>query len=203
MRSVEDAHHRSVSICRIGSGHDHATQYASLGPNEHDDAGAGAGYGSSDDVEIALDDREAVVATAALARLTTDNSFGGEPVFDTVNIVDHYGTAIADASFETDPDAPLDPAVRAVVEVAVAPIRVSWIAELSDVIGTGQLIPSYEDVGAVLVFGEPTIERVEATIDTAVWCGSTCGAGGSMLLTRSSATDEWRVTATPRPQWTA
>jgi hypothetical protein len=142
-----------------------------------------------------------IVATASLARLTTDNSFGGAPVFDRVNIVDRYGTPTPDGFLQFGPDSSLiEPEVRAAVEQALKPMSVTWVGSSSEVIGTGQEIPSYQDVGPVLTLGTPNVDGDQAEITTGLWCGDLCGAGGNYGLEWTES-EGWLITGMEGPQW--
>ena len=142
-----------------------------------------------------------IVAAAALARLTKDNSFGGASVFDRVNIIDRYGTPTADGFLEFGSDNPLiGPEVRAAVEEALKPMSVTWVSSSSDVIGTGQEIPSYQDVGPVLTLSAPNVDGEQAEITTGLWCGGLCGAGGTYGLEWSES-EGWVITGMEGPQW--
>jgi len=142
-----------------------------------------------------------IVATASLARLTTDNSFGGAPVFDRVNIVSRYGNPTQDGLLEFGSDSSvIGPEIRAAVEQALAPMSVTWVDSSADVIGTGQDIPTYEEVGPVLTLGTPTVNGDEAEMTTGLWCGGTCGAGGTYTL-EWTETNGWQITGMTGPQW--
>lgn len=144
-----------------------------------------------------------IVAAAAVARLTKDNSFGGSAVFDRVNIVDRYGSPTSDGFLDVGSDSPvIDAEVRAAVEQALAPASVTWVGNLSDVIGTGPDLPTYEEVGAVLTLSSPIVDGKQAAITTGLWCGGTCGAGGTYTLEWTES-QGWRVTGTEGPQWIA
>jgi hypothetical protein len=142
-----------------------------------------------------------IVATASLARLTKDNSFGGASVFDRVNIVDRYGTPTAEGFLEFGSDSPLiGPEVRAAVEKALKPMSVAWISSSSDVIGTGQEIPSYQEVGPVLTLSAPSVDGDQAEITTGLWCGELCGTGGTYELEWTES-EGWAITGMKGPQW--
>jgi hypothetical protein len=140
-----------------------------------------------------------IVATASLARLTKDNSFGGADVFDRVNVVDRYGTPTQDGFLEFGPDSALiGPEVRAAVEQALTPISVTWVDGLSDVVGTGQKLPTEEDVW--LTLSSPIVAGDRAEITTGLWCGSLCGVGGAYGLEWTESTG-WFITGMEGPQW--
>ena len=104
----------------------------------------------SSSTQPAMTTDEPAIVAAAVARLT-DQRFGGDAVLDRVNIVERYGTPNSDAMLDVGSDSPLMGAgVRAAVEHALAPMVVTWVDSINDVIGSGQEIPSYEEVGVVL-----------------------------------------------------
>ena len=146
-------------------------------------------------------DEAGIVAAAAVARLNQDNGFGGAAVFDRINIVERYGAPTSDGMLNVGSNSPpIGAGVRTAVEHALAPMVVIWVDNLNDVIGTGQEIPSYEEVGAVLTLSRPIINGSRAVITTALWCGGLCGIGGAHTLERANS-DGWRVTGTQGPQW--
>ena len=81
-------------------------------------------------------------------------------------------------------------------------MSVTWVGNLSDVIGTGQDLPRYEEVGAVLTLSSPIVHGVQAAITTGLWCGGTCGAGGTYTLEWTEP-QGWLVTGMDGPQWIA
>ena len=145
-----------------------------------------------------------IVVAAAVARLTTkDNSFGGSAVFDRVNIVDRYGSPNSDGFLDVGSDSPaIEAGVRAAVEHALAPMSVTWVGNLSDVIGTGQDLPTYEEVGTVLTLSSPIVHGKEAAITTELWCGGTCGAGGTYTVEWTES-HGWLVNGIEGTQWIA
>lgn len=137
-----------------------------------------------------------IVAAAAVARLTKDNSFGGSIVFDHVNIVNRYGSLTSDGFLDVGSHNPLIGAdVQAAIEQALLPMAVSWVRSLSAVIGTAQDIPTYEEVGPVLTLSTPNVAGNHATITTGLWCGDQCGAGGTYTVQRTEP-QGWAVTGT-------
>ena len=122
-------------------------------------------------------------------------------MFDRVNIVDRYGTPTADGFLEFGPDSSLiEPEVRAAVEQALKPMSVTWVGSSSEVIGTGQEIPSYQDVGPVLTLGTPNVDGDQAEITTGLWCGDLCGTGGTYGLEWTES-EGWVITGMEGPQW--
>ena len=133
-------------------------------------------------------DEPAIVAAAAVARLT-DQRLGGDAVLDRVNIVERYGTPNSDAMLDVGSDSPqMGTDVRTAVEHALAPMVVTWVDSINDVIGTGQEIPAYEEVGLVLTLSRPIIDGRQAVITTERWCGGTCGSGGRRPSRRPTQT---------------
>ena len=144
-----------------------------------------------------------VVAAAAVARVMRDNSLGGSVVFDRVNIVDRYGSPRSDGFLDVASDSPVIGAgVRAAVELALRPMSVTWVGHLSDVIGAGQAIPTYQEVGPVLTLSLPNVNGDQALITTGLWCGGACGAGGTYTV-KWTQSQGWLVTGTQGPQWIA
>lgn len=152
--------------------------------------------------EPARTDGEAgVAAAAAVARLTTDDSFGGAVVFDRVNIVERYGSLAPPGNLDVDSnDSMISAEVRTAIERALAPMAVTWVGRLSDVIGSGHDIPTFEDVGAVLTLSAPVIDDRSAVIRTDLWCGGTCGIGGGYALEWSEPRS-WVVIGSDGLQW--
>lgn len=180
----------SLPVATSGSGGLGPTESNTASPSTVDVPQPSSGRSDSD-----------IVANASLARLTKDNSFGGTAVFDRVNIVDRYGTPTEDGFLEFGPDSPsIGPEVRAAVEQALRPIPVTWVSSTSDVIGTGQDIPSYQDVGPVLTLGAPNIDGDQAEITTGLWCGELCGTGGTYGL-EWTGSEGWVITGMEGPQW--
>ncbi len=149
-----------------------------------------------------------VLAAAAAYRLFDDNSFGGQDVFDRVNIVDSYATADTNGFPVADPESPLPLEVRAAIEAALAPLAVAWVSSLHDVIGNQPApgaspdgaLPDYQEVGAVLTLGAPNIEGDDAEVPSNLWCGGRCGIGSTHVLERSPSGD-WAVTGTTGKIW--
>ena len=152
--------------------------------------------------ELSIEQREVdIVAIASLARLTTDNSFGGAAVFDRVNIVDRYGTPTPDGFLEFGPDSSLiEPEVRAAVEHALKPMSVTWVGSASEVIGTAQELRSYQEVGPVLTLSAPTVDGNQAEMTTGLWCGELCGAVGTYGFELNES-EGWRITGLVGMQW--
>jgi hypothetical protein len=135
--------------------------------------------------------------------LTKDNSLGEAAVLDRVNIVDRFGSPTSDGFLDVRSDSPvIEAEVRAAIEQALAPMSVTWVGSLSDVIGTGQNLPTYQEVGAVLTLSSPIVDGEQAAITTGLWCGGTCGAGGTYTLEWTQS-QGWLVTGTDGPQWVA
>jgi hypothetical protein len=179
---------------------------SSTAPSEPDGVGPDASNKASPSLVVASEPSSGrsnidIVAAASLARLTTDNSFGGASVFDRVNIVDRYGTPVEDGFLEFGSDNPLiGPEVRTAVEEALKPMSVTWVSRSSDVIGTGQEIPSYQDVGPVLTLSAPNVDGNQAEITTGLWCGDLCGTGGTYGLEWNQS-EGWVITGMEGPQW--
>lgn len=109
----------------------------------------------------------AVVVAAAVARGTDDNSFGGAAVFEHVNVVERFGRATADGFVKVDTNGPLvDANTRVAIKDALAPATVTWVSSLTAVIGTGEDLPTYEDVGAVLTLAGSEVDGDQAMITT-------------------------------------
>ena len=146
-------------------------------------------------------DVAAVVVAAVVARVMQDNSFGGSAVFGHVNVVERYGSPTPDGFVTIDESSPLiETNVRLDVERALAPAVVTWIANAADVIGTGQDLPSFEEVGAVVTLSHPVVDGSRATITTGLWCGGECGIGGAQRLERTES-QGWVVTGSDGPHW--
>jgi hypothetical protein len=138
----------------------------------------------------------------ALARVTRDNSFGGQDVFGEIKVVDRLGTANR-GMVEVGDDSPaLSDAERAAVERALAPRTVVWVESLRAVIGPGPPPTSMPDLGAVLTLAMPEIDGDDAVMTSTLWCGALCGIGGSHTLHRGSS-GAWAVTGTEGPSWIA
>ena len=144
-------------------------------------------------------DVAAVLGAVAANRVFEDNSFGGQAVFERVNIVDTLGTDDGDAFLEPDSTSPIGAEARAAIEAALAPIEVTWVPRLLDVIGDVDA-PSHLSVGAVLTLGVPSIAGTEATATSNLWCGDLCAIGGAHTLERSPS-GTWAVTGVTGSQW--
>ncbi|MAT04663.1 MAG: hypothetical protein CL424_06440 [Acidimicrobiaceae bacterium] len=140
-----------------------------------------------------------VLGAAAAHRVFDDNSFGGQDVFDRVNVVDSFATPDSSGFLTPVPDSPLLDNERAAIEAALEPVAVTWVPSLQAVIGDGEL-PDYEEVGAVLTLSRPEIDDGIAEVTSNLWCGSTCGIGGTHVL-EQGAEDVWSVTGTTGQQW--
>ncbi|MFT6293090.1 MAG: hypothetical protein ACJAR2_003711 [Ilumatobacter sp.] len=136
------------------------------------------------------------MSAAAAARLFDDNSFGGQDVFDRVNIINNFGTD-RDGYVVADPDSPIPESTRIAIEAAVRPMPVTWITDASSVIvDEGS---AYTEVGAVLSIAAPIVEGDTARITTSLWCGGTRGIGGTHEVRQDGA--GWAVVGTVGPQW--
>ena len=141
-----------------------------------------------------------MIVAAVVRRVHTDNSFGGEDVFDRLNIVQRLGDATGDGMVNVGEHSVLiDADTRLAIEQALAPAVVTWVDSTSAVIGDAQQIPDAAEVGAILTIAAPKIDGDRATITTGLWCGGTCGTGGTHTLKRTSGT--WNVTGATGPQW--
>jgi hypothetical protein len=144
----------------------------------------------------APNDRAAVLATVALARVARDNSFGGEDVFTEVAIVERLGRGSDDGMVAIDAASPAwTPDERAAVEQALAPRSVTWVASLEAVIGPGPSMTSPERLIAVVTISSPEIDGDNATVTSMLWCGGTCGAGSTHTLSRDPQ-GIWTITGT-------
>lgn len=141
-------------------------------------------------------DADEAVGVAAAARLFNDNSFGGQDVFDRINIVDNFGTD-RDGFVVADPNSPIPQPARTAIEAALAPVPVTWITDARTVIMDGS--SDYTEVGAVLSIATPIIDGDTAQVTTSLWCGGTCGIGGTHELRQDGA--RWAVEGTVGPQW--
>ncbi|MCU1360733.1 MAG: hypothetical protein JWN99_2022 [Ilumatobacteraceae bacterium] len=148
-------------------------------------------------------DQATIIAVAAIARVTADNSFGGAQPFDRLNIIDHFGSPSPDNYFFVPPDShAIDAEVRTAIEHALAPVAITWVASLQAVIGSGPEIPDADGVGAVLMIEPPVVDGTTASITTSLWCGGACGTGGAHALEWTEGAG-WVVTGLEGPQWTA
>jgi hypothetical protein len=131
-------------------------------------------------------DEPAIVAAAAVARLT-DESFGGSAALNGVNIVERYGATSADGMLDVGSGGPLiDAGVRTAVEDALAPVVVTWIEKLEDVMGTDQ-VPADEGDWVILRLSRPVIDGTRAVITTERYCGWDCGNGGALNLDKANS----------------
>lgn len=140
-----------------------------------------------------------VLGAAAAHRVFNDNSFGGQHVFDRVNVVDSFGTPDSSGSLTPGSRSPLLDEERAAIEAALEPVAVTWVPSLQAVIGDGELA-DYQQVGAVLTLGRPEIDGGVAEVTSDLWCGGECGIGGTHVLERG-ASGFWSVTGTTGDQW--
>lgn len=140
-----------------------------------------------------------VLAAVAANRVFEDNSFGGQDVFERINIVDTLGNDNGDAFLTPDAGSPIDNEVRDAIEAALDPLEVTWVASLSEVID-GVEDPDYEQVGAVLTLGAPNIAGTGATVVSNLWCGGLCAVGGANVLERATS-GSWSVTGATGSQW--
>ena len=144
----------------------------------------------------APNDRAAVLAVVALARVAHDNSFGGVDVFREVAVVDHLGRGSDDGMVVVNMASPeWTPDERAAVEQALAPRSVTWVTSIEEVIGPGPSMTSPERPIAVVTVAAPQIDGDNATVTSMLWCGGTCGAGGTHTLSRDPQ-GTWVITGT-------
>ena len=140
-----------------------------------------------------------VLAAVAANRVFEDNSFGGQDVFERINIVDTLGKDSGDAFLSPGAGSPIDNEVRGAIEVALDPLEVTWVSSLAEVIDdVGN--PGYEQVGAILTLGVPDIAGTEATVVSNLWCGELCAIGGASVLGRATS-GSWSVTGVTGSQW--
>lgn len=149
--------------------------------------------GASDSPPAETDE---AVGAAAAARLFVDNSFGGQDVFERINVIDNFGTN-RDGFVVSDPDSPIPLSTRYAIEAALAPMPVTWITDASSVIVDES--SDYTEVGAVLSIATPIVEGDTAQVTTSLWCGGTCGIGGTHEVRQDGA--GWSVVGTVGPQW--
>jgi hypothetical protein len=175
----------------------------STSPTESATATSATGESTSPPA-TAKSDEVAIVAAAAVQRVTKDNSPGQPPVGKPLNIIDRYGAIASDGFLAVKSQSPeIDTAVRAAIEKALEPLPIVWVASMSEVIGTdGHLPSSDEEVGAVLTLGAPIVDGPHATITTELWCGGLCGAGSTYTVERTDP-HGWHVTGITGPEWMA
>jgi len=143
-----------------------------------------------------LANADEAVSAAVATRLFDDNSFGGQDVFDRINIINNFGTN-RDGFVVSDPDSPIPQSTKTAVEAALRPMPVTWITDASSVIVDES--SDYTEVGAVLSIAAPIVEGDTAEITTSLWCGGTCGIGGTHEVRQDGA--GWAVVGTVGPQW--
>lgn len=128
------------------------------------------------------DDRAALIAAAAVRRVTVDNSHEDSVTFDRIVIVDQLDPEWTDDGEpvgKLEP-MPLTPTVRSAVDEALDPIEVTW---MSDDEASSLLDRMYEtstdEAVVVLHLSEPIITGDTAQMNTSLDCGPTCGTAGS------------------------
>ena len=143
--------------------------------------------------------RAAVIAAEAVARVTVDNSFGGQPTFAEIAVVSRFGVPDEHEMLTVGANAgPFTDAERAAVEAALAPVRVRWTDDPQD--PSVVVAQQAGQLSAILTLSEPVIDGDTATIVSALVCGGLCGIGGAAVLERQGDGD-WVVTDRPGPQW--
>ncbi|MEO6124488.1 MAG: META domain-containing protein [Ilumatobacteraceae bacterium] len=144
-------------------------------------------------------DRADVIAAAVLARVTVDNSFGGQDTFTAVTIVQIFGEPTADAMITIEADGPrFTDAERAAVEASLAPLPVHWTDDPQDPSALTAQAAGQRD--AIVTISEPVVTGDSATIVTGLFCGELCAIGGAHELGRQ-ADGTWIITGHPGPQW--
>ena len=136
------------------------------------------------------------MAATARRRVTVDNSFGGQTAFSVVNVVEQLGIGTRNGMVDTRSPGgrPLTAAEKDAIAEALKPIAVEWVTDIQAVIGTGPL-PSFHGRVAVLTMAVPRFSDGRAEATSMLWCGGTCGAGSTHVL--SPAVDgTWSVTGT-------
>ncbi len=129
------------------------------------------------------------MAAALREVATTDNTFGGEPVFDRFLVLDHTDPTAGGAGGDLPPPGagsqspstapsggrPIEPGERAAIEAALGDLgTVSWIED-ADEWRTDDLAPVLEG-SVVLGVGEPAFDGADsALVPVSLWCGGLCG----------------------------
>lgn len=114
------------------------------------------------------------MAVALLEVATTDNTFGGAPVFDQFLVLDHTDPT-AGGNGGNDPSRPLTDAERLAIEGALGVLgTVTWIED-ADEWRTEDLVPVLQG-SVVLGVGEPeSIDDDSYLVPVSLWCGGLCG----------------------------
>jgi hypothetical protein len=142
-------------------------------------------------------DRWQILGAAAARRVLGDNSFGGQPPFTAVEVVELLGRAGPDdGSVQFDGDAvPLTEAERHAISDALAPLPVVFVP-------AGQPLPDDAHAPSTprLTIAQPVVSDGAVTVTTGLFCGSLCGIGGAHAFGRA-ADGTWVVTGAVGPQW--
>ena len=128
--------------------------------------------------------RTAVLAEAALHRVAVANSFGGEDVFDVIEVVDALGRGIHEGRVDMAAPVPLTLEERDAIVAALAPREVSFV-DLDD-----PFLPPNTTITtdvARIILAEPDglhVESGSAEMTSMLLCGELCAIGSSHLVER-------------------
>lgn len=140
-----------------------------------------------------------LLAATAKHRVFDENSFGGQDVFDRINVIDSVAKPNSNGFLTPDPASLLGDEERAAIAQALAPLDVTWVPSFQAVVGDAE-DPDYRDVGAILTLGAPEFNGGQAEVASELWCGGLCGIGGTHVLERD-ASGVWAVTGTTGESW--
>lgn len=114
------------------------------------------------------------MAVALFEVATTDNTFGGEPVFDQFLVLDHTDPG-AGGTGDGAPARPLTDRERSAIEGALNGLgEVTWIED-ADEWRTEDLVPVLRG-SVILGVGEPeSIDDDSYLVPVSLWCGGLCG----------------------------
>jgi hypothetical protein len=144
---------------------------------------AGCGSSSSLDADAEAD----LLGAAAAHRVLVDNSFGGDDVFERVEVVEVLGTENRDEVYiDFNADSPeLTAAQRSAIVDSLSPKEVEFVP-----VGSPLISDSATQV-ARLSLSVPEGSNDNATVSTGLACGADCGAGGAQRFT-ADADSGWR-----------
>lgn len=155
-------------------------------------ATVGCGGASTPDADA----EAGLLGAAAAHRVLEDNSFGGDDVFDRVEVIEVLGRDNrSDLLIEFDDESPeLTAAQRAAIVDSLSPTEVEFVS-----VGSELISDSATQV-ARLSLAVPEGSNGDASVATGLACGADCGAGGAQ---RFMADDDagWRFVENVGDQW--
>jgi len=137
-----------------------------------------------------------IYSAATKQIVAVDNTFGGQPVFSTVLVVDHVDPDTGSLDGARGEERPLTSEERAAIEAALEGVaEVQFIADESEYV-TEDLTPALEG-SAIVTVGSIEHREGHSLVGMALWCGGLCGIWLTYRVVNGS--EGWTVTGPEGP----